>query len=108
MTPLIALLRIIEDSRDKALQSAKYKMLRRYALHIDLDTSKTIRVILPITFQLPTSRNEQRLRFVEMHSTNRAIMLIKAVDERAHSIIPELDYTTVQTGKDPWAPWMKG
>jgi hypothetical protein len=49
-----------------------------------------------------TSRNEQRLRLVEVDTTDRAFMLIKAVNECAHPIIPQLDNTTVQAGQNPW------
>jgi hypothetical protein len=35
-----------------------------------------------------TSRYKKRLRFVEMNTTNRAIMLIKAINESAHTIVP--------------------
>ena len=37
-----------------------------------------------------------------MDATHRAIMLVKTVDESAHSVIPELDHTAVETGQDPW------
>jgi len=49
-----------------------------------------------------TSRDEQRLRLVEVDATDRAFMLIKAVNECAHPIIPQLDDTTVQAGQNPW------
>lgn len=37
-----------------------------------------------------------------MNTTYRAIVLVKTVDESAHSVIPELDHTAVETGQDPW------
>jgi hypothetical protein len=49
-----------------------------------------------------TSRDKQRLRLVEVDATDRAFMLIKAVNECAHPIIPQLDDTTVQAGQNPW------
>jgi hypothetical protein len=41
------------------------------------------------------SRDEERLRLMEMDAPNRTFMLIKSVNQCAHSIIPQLDDTTV-------------
>jgi hypothetical protein len=49
-----------------------------------------------------TSRDKQRLRLVEVDATDRAFMLIKAVNECAHPIIPQLNHTAVQAAKNPW------
>ena len=29
-------------------------------------------------------------------------MLVESIDQSTHTVIPELDHTTVQTGEDPW------
>lgn len=42
------------------------------------------------------SRHEQRLRLVEVNASNRAVVLLKAVYERAHAVIPQLDRRRVQ------------
>lgn len=34
-------------------------------------------------------------------------MLVEAVDEGAHAIIPKLDDAAVKTGEDPWALGVK-
>jgi hypothetical protein len=44
------------------------------------------------------SRDEERLRLMEMDAPNGTFMLIESVNECAHSIIPQLDDTTVQAG----------
>lgn len=37
-----------------------------------------------------------------MDAADGAIVLVKAVDESAHAVIPELDHTAVKTRQDPW------
>lgn len=54
-----------------------------------------------------TSRDEERLGLMEVDATNRPIMLVKAVNKSAHSVVPELDHPAVQAGKDPWPLAMK-
>jgi hypothetical protein len=39
-----------------------------------------------------------------MNSTHWPIVLIEAVDECAHTVVPQLDDTAVQAGQDPWPP----
>lgn len=38
-----------------------------------------------------------------MNAADGAIVLIEAVDEGAHAVIPELDHAAVKTREDPWA-----
>lgn len=38
-----------------------------------------------------------------MDATNGSIVLVEAINESAHAVIPELDDATVQTRQDPWA-----
>ena len=49
-----------------------------------------------------TSRDKERLRIVEVNSANRTVVLIEAINESAHTVVPELDDATVQTRQDPW------
>ena len=35
-------------------------------------------------------------------------MLVEPIDQSTHTIIPELDHTTVQTGEDPWSLRVEG
>lgn len=35
-------------------------------------------------------------------------MLVKSIDQSTHTIIPELDHTTVQTGENPWSFRVEG
>lgn len=37
-----------------------------------------------------------------MDAADGAVVLVKAVDESAHAVIPELDHTAVKTRQDPW------
>ncbi len=39
---------------------------------------------------------------MEVDTPNGTFMLIKAVNECAHPIIPQLNHTTVQAAKNPW------
>lgn len=39
---------------------------------------------------------------MKVNTANGAIMLVKAVDESVHTVVPELDHATVKTGQDPW------
>ena len=55
-----------------------------------------------------TSGDEERLRIVKMNTTNRTFVLVEPIDQSTHTIIPELDHTTVQTGEDPWSLRVEG
>lgn len=50
-----------------------------------------------------TSGDEQGLRLVEVHAAHWAVVLIEAIDERAHAVVPQLDHPAVQRRQDPWA-----
>lgn len=39
---------------------------------------------------------------MEMNATHGSIVLVEAINESAHAVIPELDDATVQTRQDPW------
>lgn len=59
-------------------------------------------VVPNLDFVIITTRDEKRLGAMEIDSTNRSFMFVKAIDERAHTIIPKLNGAIVQTGEDPW------
>ena len=43
-----------------------------------------------LDFIVIAAADEQRLALVELHAAHRPIVLIEAVDERAHSVVPQL------------------
>ena len=45
---------------------------------------------------------------MKMDTTDRTFVLVESIDQSAHTIIPELDHATVQTGEDPWAFGVEG
>lgn len=64
-------------------------------------------VIPHLDLVIVTTRDEERLRAMKIHATNRALVLIEAIDESPHSIVPQLDGAIVETRQDPWASWME-
>lgn len=50
-----------------------------------------------LDFEIVATRNEQWLLIVEANASNGAIVLIELLQQRAHPVIPELNYTAVQT-----------
>ena len=55
-----------------------------------------------------TTRDEQRLRGVEVNTTDRPVVLVKLVDHGAHTVVVQLENPAVQTGQNPWALRVKG
>lgn len=55
-----------------------------------------------------TTRDEERLRLVELDTANRAVVLIESVDERSHAVIPQLDDARMKAGENPRAFRMEG
>ena len=45
---------------------------------------------------------------MKVNTTNRTFVLVEPIDQSTHTIIPELDHTTVQTGEDPWSLRVEG
>eukprot|EP00955_Chlamydomonas_euryale_P057078 356656-Chlamydomonas_euryale.AAC.4 len=43
-----------------------------------------------LDFVVVAARHKQRLALVEVHTAHRPVMLIKAVDQRTHPVVPEL------------------
>ena len=39
---------------------------------------------------------------MEVHAANRAVMLLKSVNQGPHAIVPELDRRRVEGNEDPW------
>lgn len=56
-----------------------------------------------LDFVVVSPRNEKRLRFVEVDASYRAVMLLKSVYQRSHTIVPQLNRGGVQGHKDPWS-----
>ncbi|KAJ4965239.1 hypothetical protein NE237_017088 [Protea cynaroides] len=54
-----------------------------------------------------TSGDKQRLRFMEMDTTNCPIVLVEFVNKSPHPTIPKLDHTTGKTCMNPWILNMK-
>lgn len=40
---------------------------------------------------------------MEVNPTHRPIVFVKAIQERSHLVVPELDYTRVQGRQNPWS-----
>ena len=50
-----------------------------------------------LDFVIISSRDEKRLLAVETDSTYRPVMLVKLLQQGTHTIVPQLDDSTVQT-----------
>jgi hypothetical protein len=55
-----------------------------------------------------TSGDEERLRLVEVDAAHGAVVLVEAVQQRAHSVVPQLNDTVVQRRQDPRPHRVKG
>jgi hypothetical protein len=44
---------------------------------------------------------------VEVYATDGSIVLVEAVEEGAHAIVPHLDHPAVESRQDPWPPWVE-
>jgi hypothetical protein len=55
-----------------------------------------------------TTRHEEGLRLVEVHTTDRSIVLVKFVDQRAHSVIVQLKNPRMETCQHPRPLRVKG
>lgn len=51
---------------------------------------------------MDTSENEEGLGRVEVDTADGAIVLVEAVYDGAHAVIPELDHPAVEAGQDTW------
>ena len=49
-----------------------------------------------------TSGHEERLRGVEVDAPDGPVVLVEAVEEGAHAVVPHLDHPAVETRQDPW------
>mmetsp|Transcript_9821 Transcript_9821/g.19423 ORF Transcript_9821/g.19423 Transcript_9821/m.19423 type:complete len:228 (+) Transcript_9821:354-1037(+) len=49
-----------------------------------------------------SSRHKQRLRWMKIHSSNRPFMLIEAINQRPHPVVPQLNHPAVKRGQYPW------
>ena len=54
------------------------------------------------------SGHEKRLALVEVHAAHRAVVLVKAVYQCAHTEVPELHHAAVQGRQNPWPPRVEG
>lgn len=45
---------------------------------------------------------------MEVHAAHGAVVLVEAVDKRAHAVVPELNHAAVQRRQDPWPPRVEG
>ena len=55
-----------------------------------------------------SARHKKRLLLVEANATDRAIVLIKLVDQSAHAVVPQLNHAIVQGGQNPWSLGVEG
>ena len=45
---------------------------------------------------------------MEVDAANRPVVLVEAVEEGAHAVVPHLDDAAVEAGQDPWAARVEG
>jgi hypothetical protein len=50
-----------------------------------------------------TTRYEKRLRFMEVDASNRPVVFLESIDERAHSIVPKLNGGRMEGDENPWS-----
>ena len=48
------------------------------------------------------ARDEEGLSLVKIDTSNRSVVLLESIDQRSHSIIPELNGGRVKRDEDPW------
>lgn len=65
-------------------------------------------VVPHLNLVIVTSRDEERLGLVEVNAADGAVVLVEAVEERAHAVVPHLDDPAVEAGEDPWAARVEG
>lgn len=63
----------------------------------------------PMCFVIPdldlvviTSGDEEGLGVMEVNPPDGTVVLLEAVDEGPHAVVPELDHAAVEAGEDPW------
>jgi hypothetical protein len=49
-----------------------------------------------------TASNEERLTLVEVNAAHGPVVLVEAVNEGTHAVVPELNHSRVQGRQDPW------
>lgn len=52
-----------------------------------------------------TTRDEERLRLVKVDASNRSVVFLESIDERAHSIVPKLNGGRMEGDENPWPSW---
>jgi hypothetical protein len=55
-----------------------------------------------------TSGDEERLRGMEVDAPDGPVVLVEAVEEGAHPVVPHLDDAAVEARQDPWPPRVEG
>jgi len=65
-------------------------------------------VVPDLNLIIITSGHEERLRGVEVDASDGPVVLVEAVEEGAHAVVPHLDDAAVEAGQDPWAARVEG
>jgi hypothetical protein len=55
-----------------------------------------------------TSGHEERLRGVKVDAPDGPVVLVEAVEEGAHAVVPHLNDSAMEAGQDPWAARVEG
>ena len=55
-----------------------------------------------------TTGNKDRLCWVERNTSDRPVVVLETVNQRTHSVVPELDGRRMQRNKKPWPSRMEG
>jgi hypothetical protein len=61
-------------------------------------------IIPDLNLIIITSGDEERLGGVEVDAADRPVVLVEAVEEGAHAVVPHLDHPAVEARQDPWPP----
>jgi len=65
-------------------------------------------VIPDLNLVIVTSGHEERLRGVKVDAPDGPVVLVEAVEEGAHAVVPHLDDSAMEAGQDPWAARVEG
>ncbi len=78
---------------------------RPHIVEMSVQGKKTSsRLIRPhLDLVVVAARYEKRLCLVEVNPSDRAVMLLKSINQCSHTVVPELDCGRVKRDKDPWS-----
>ena len=66
----------------------------------EVEEAAFLLVVPHLDFVVVSARDEERLLVVEADATDRSLVLVEFVQERAHAVVPELNHAIVETAKE--------